>query len=152
MNTVPVIRIEIERMRQTMSTMLSDQAALVDAELQAALDRFCQPDNIKRVVQEAAHAALKSALTSEISNFFHMGAGRRTLAAEVQQQLAEMGLGEGLVTDADMRRALEWFDKLLAEELSFSNQQLDPADYQLAKKLYENLGWPVPTVILDRQP
>jgi predicted Ser/Thr protein kinase len=146
---VPTIRIEIERMRQTMSTMLTEQAALVDAELQAALDKFCQPDNIKRVVQEAAHSALEAAVKGEISSFFsYGGAGRKSVAAAVQDGLAKMGLLEKDITDEDLWRALSW-----AQDLgSLKPDALADEDYELARRLCRRLGMPEPFWVTERQP
>jgi len=148
MNSVPVIRIEIERMQQTLSTMLSEHAAQIDTELQASLEQFCQPENIKRIISATASSTLEGILKGELDNFFRYGAGRRTLSDAVQRQLGEMGLAEGVLTEQDHERIRQWFSVV---------QDLNPAylvaeDYVLAKRLYEKLGLRVPNSITEKLP
>lgn len=86
----PIIRIEIESMKRTLNTMLSERAALLSEEMQKAVDTFCTPERIEKLITETAHRELEAIVKSEISAFFNYGAGRRSIRASIQRQLDEM--------------------------------------------------------------
>lgn len=86
----PIVRIEIEAMKQTLNVMLSHQAALLSEEMQAAVDSFCEPERIRKLVEETAHRELEAIVKDEIASFFRYGAGRRTIRDSIQRKLNEM--------------------------------------------------------------
>lgn len=87
MAAVPVIRIEIEGMKHALSAMLSEHSAQLDADMQAAVEEFCRPDNIKKIVSDIAHATMKSAIEEEVRKFFSYGEGRKAVAETVKARL-----------------------------------------------------------------
>jgi hypothetical protein len=96
MNTVPIVRIEIEQMRYALHQMLGEHGQILNEQIQAAVDAFCTPENLQRVVTETANTALKGVVQSEISSFFSYGPGRRAVSAVIKEQLNELGFGEPL--------------------------------------------------------
>lgn len=67
---------------------LTQYQAQMDADLNAAVESFCQPDNIARIIQEAAKQALNEAIEQEVRAFFaRSGEGRKAVAAAVKEAL-----------------------------------------------------------------
>ena len=86
----PIIRIEIEAMKQTLNMMLSEHRALMTQEMQEAVDTFCTPERIHKLIEETAHRELEAIVKDEIANFFRYGAGRRNIRDSIQKKLNEM--------------------------------------------------------------
>jgi hypothetical protein len=84
---IPIIKLEVEGMRHTVMCALMEHQAKMDASIQAAIDAACTPENIDRVVQEAAGRALKEVIQAEVAKFFNWGPGREVVAAAVKAKL-----------------------------------------------------------------
>jgi hypothetical protein len=59
---LPIIRLEVEGIRRTMSAMLAEHAVQMDADLREAVDAYCTPENLARVVKDAATRALDATI------------------------------------------------------------------------------------------
>jgi hypothetical protein len=90
----PIIRIEIESMKHALNVMLSQHAALMSQEMQQAVDTFCTPERIQKLITETAHRELEGIVKDEIAAFFRYGAGRRSIRDSIQKQLNDMFPGE----------------------------------------------------------
>jgi hypothetical protein len=84
---LPIIRIEIDRMRETLLAMLSEHNLKMDEMLQKAVDAFCQESRIKHIIETAAENTLADAIRKEVADFFQYGDGRKTVAAAVKAKL-----------------------------------------------------------------
>jgi|VirMetMinimDraft_7_1064189.scaffolds.fasta_scaffold327519_2 SpoVK/Ycf46/Vps4 family AAA+-type ATPase len=84
---IPVIRLEIQNMKYAIQTALTQHAAQMDADIQAAVESYCTAENISRVVREAARSALQEAIRSEVDKFFRYGNGREAVAAAVKESI-----------------------------------------------------------------
>lgn len=84
---IPVITLEVQAMKHTMKTLLTKYAMQIDTEIQAAVDEFCTPENVKRIVKEAAKSAIQSSIADQVQGYFKYGAGREQVAAAVREQL-----------------------------------------------------------------
>lgn len=89
--SIPVIRLEVEYMKHAILHAFTAHQLKIDTDLKEALERFCQPANIKAIVGKAVDQTLKNAIESEIENFFLYGAGRATIAEAVKKRLEKMG-------------------------------------------------------------
>ncbi len=88
--TIPIIRLEVERMKQTILTALPEHAAAMDASVQAAIEAYCNAENIDAVVRKAATDALDAAVKEEVRNFFQWSQpGRRAVREAVINHLNE---------------------------------------------------------------
>lgn len=88
---VPIIRLEVEGMRHTMLTALTEHAAKMDYSIQRAVEAYCTPENIDAVVSNAARAALDDAVREEVRAFFRAGrAGRLAVREAVTHWLDDM--------------------------------------------------------------
>ena len=85
----PVIKIELERMRATLLVALSEYAARMDSDIQTAVDQFCQPDNLKAVIEQVVERELKAAISQEVEQFFRYGAGRQAISRAVVERLTD---------------------------------------------------------------
>ncbi len=86
MNT-PIIRLEVEGMKRSIVTALVEHQAKMDADVAAAVEAYCQPENISRIIHEAARTALDNAIREEVKAFFLLGEGRKAVAEAVKEAL-----------------------------------------------------------------
>lgn len=85
--TYPVITLEVQGMRHTISTALMAHQVQMDADVQAAIDAYCTPDNIAKVIRSATTGSLDQAIREEVDKFFRYGKGRQAVADAVRQSL-----------------------------------------------------------------
>lgn len=88
-NGPPIIRIELEGMRQAITTMLSERELGMDEYVQAELDRFCQPENLQALVRQQVEINLRAALEDSIKNFFRYGDGAKVVKAATNAALMD---------------------------------------------------------------
>lgn len=84
---VPIIRLEIERMRDTLCIALSEHTALISEEVQKAVEQFVTPENINSIVTAEVNRTLKSVIEDEIKAFYSFGPGRETVRNAVIRRL-----------------------------------------------------------------
>lgn len=70
MSAFPMIRLEIAGMRHTVQQCLSEYAARMDSDVQAAINAAITPENITKIITETAAREVKMAIESEIRRFF----------------------------------------------------------------------------------
>lgn len=83
----PLIRIEVEHMRQSMVHAFSDHVLKMDGLFQHAITEACKPEVVQEIVDEAARRYLRQALDEEVKNFLTYGEGRKIVRAEVEKRL-----------------------------------------------------------------
>ena len=87
---IPVISLEVRGMKQTIQVALSNHMVEMDAYVQEALDKYCEPENIRSVVSMAATAAIDAAVKESVKHFFSYGGkGRKYIKEEVDRMLTE---------------------------------------------------------------
>lgn len=89
MNELPLIRIEVERMKHTMLHAFNQQTLRLDMMFKEALDDTCQPEKVQNILTEAANRFIKEALETETKNYFTYGEGRKFIANKVKEKLNE---------------------------------------------------------------
>ena len=88
--TIPIIRLEVERMKQTILHALPQHAAAMDASVQSAIEAYCTPQNIDSIVRQAATEALNAAVKEEVRSFFQYSQqGRQAVREAVMKHLNE---------------------------------------------------------------
>lgn len=86
-DTLPMIRLEVAGMKHQITHALMAHQAKMDADIINAVEAYCQPENISRVIHEAARSALDAAIKEEVKNFFWFGPGRVAVAEAVKTKL-----------------------------------------------------------------
>lgn len=88
---LPIIRMEVQQMKYTVQAMLAEHAAQMDQNIRQAVEAYCTPENLDRVIREAANSAMQAAISDEVKSFFgYTGDGRKVIRAAVLQRLDEM--------------------------------------------------------------
>lgn len=87
MDTIPIIRLEVNRMRHALQVALLEHSATMDADMQHAIEQFCTPENIHQVIHETASKVLTDIIQEEVKNFFRFGDGRGIVAEAVKAKL-----------------------------------------------------------------
>lgn len=85
--SIPIIRLEVERMKHSMVAAMSEYKAQIDADLQAAVEAFCSPENLRAVIADATNRELKRAIEEAVTHFFRSGAGREAVREAVLARL-----------------------------------------------------------------
>lgn len=89
MTNLPIIRLEVERMRHSIVAMLTEAELKIDQNIQQALDAYCTPENLTRVITQELKQTLDSVIKEEVKNFFTYGEGRKVVKAAVIKKLEE---------------------------------------------------------------
>lgn len=82
---MPIIRLEIERMKESMYHAISQRALDIDAHIRSALDAYCTTSNLQEVIQHEATQAIDAAVREEVRRFFQhsSAAGRQAVRQAV---------------------------------------------------------------------
>lgn len=90
-DNIPIIRIELERMKQTLMVAINDQLAVMDVAVRLAIEAVCDEENIKRIIAQQAQQTLTEAVRREIEHFLWTGdKGRSILRAGIEKVFAAM--------------------------------------------------------------
>lgn len=85
--TMPIIRLEVESMRYTIVTALTQYQAQLDSDIKKAVDLYCTPENIQKVIQDVTFSTLNYVIKEEVEKFFRYGEGRTVIAESVKETL-----------------------------------------------------------------
>lgn len=88
-SSVPIIRLEVDRMKYAICTALTQYEAQLSVEIQAAVDEYCKPENIDKVISSAVSETLSGVLRQEVEDFFRKGDGRDIVREAVYKRLKE---------------------------------------------------------------
>lgn len=89
--TMPIIKLEIQHLRESVMHMISAQELELDGHVKAALDRFCSEAAISALINQAVNDALREAITQTVEGFFRYGPGREAIRGPVLERMrAEM--------------------------------------------------------------
>jgi hypothetical protein len=95
---IPIIRLTLEGMRaEVLHALLSYEAELAE-ETRKAVEAFCTPENIQRVMQQHVHAVLSQAVRDEVEAYYRRGDGRAAVQLAVQEALHRWGPPPGSPT------------------------------------------------------
>ena len=84
--SVPIIKIEVEHMRQQMLHAFSDHLVNLSADFKVAIEAACSPDKVQALLTEAAARYLNEAIQTETKSFFLYGEGRKLVAEHIKQR------------------------------------------------------------------
>lgn len=83
---LPIIRLEVEGMKYAICTALTEHAAQMDADIKAAVESYCTPENLKKIVTDSATRILDATIREEVEKFFrYNGEGRKAVAEAVKE-------------------------------------------------------------------
>ena len=83
---VPIIRLEVDRMKHSIFTALTEHTALMDSSVQKAVEAYCTEENIDAVVRKAAMDALDAAVKEEVRDFFGYSRNGRLAVREAVEK------------------------------------------------------------------
>lgn len=84
------MRLELESMKLSMVQMLHDQAMVLDSMLKNAVDEYCKPENLRKVIETNVQRTLDAAIREEIEGFFrYKQEGREIIAEAVKKKLLD---------------------------------------------------------------
>lgn len=90
----PVIRLEVQHMKQTMIHAFGQQQLDISAEVKRALDRECHPDRIQEIVDRTAREAVNIAVSDAVKHWW--------LTSEAGQQLIKQAIAERMEEEAKL--------------------------------------------------
>ncbi len=94
MNNRPIVTIQIERMRHTMSMMLSEQQLDISAEVERALSRECTPEKIQQIVDDSAREAVSKAVADAVKHWW--------MTSDTGQSLIKAAIVERMESEAKL--------------------------------------------------
>lgn len=84
---LPIIRMSVESMKYSIAKALTEVQAEMDEYLRAAVDEYCTPENLARVVKQQAREELDKVIREEVNNFFRYGEGRQAVIEAVRESI-----------------------------------------------------------------
>lgn len=86
-NMMPIVRLEVERLERSILAAFNEQELAMDADIRAAIEAYCQPENIKRVIADGVKRVLDREVSSQIEQYFRTGNGREAIRRAVNEHL-----------------------------------------------------------------
>ena len=69
-STIPIIRLELSGFKHSLMAAIGEHHAQIDADLKAAVEEFCKPEVVGRIVREQALEILKAETEKEVERYF----------------------------------------------------------------------------------
>lgn len=85
--TIPIITLEVEHMKHQIKTALCEYETMLSKEIQDAVDAYCTPENVRRVVADAVKRTVDDSLKEELHHYFRYGAGHHALLSVIRESL-----------------------------------------------------------------
>lgn len=87
MDTVPVIRIELQRAQYALNAIIQEAFLQRDEDVKRAIETALSPENIQRWLSDSVTTEIRKAIDQEIQSFYRYGAGREALKEMVVKRL-----------------------------------------------------------------
>lgn len=88
--SLPVIRVELETLRQSMVHAFAQQQLHLDDMFQRAIDAALDPVLIQKELNNLAQHYLSAAIADAVKHYFNYGKGRETVRKVINERLDEM--------------------------------------------------------------
>lgn len=85
--SIPVIRLEVERMKHSILAAFSEYQGKLDADLVAAVEAYCAPENIQAVIAREVQRVLDNVIREEVERFYRYGHGREVVKEAIRKVL-----------------------------------------------------------------
>lgn len=89
MNAPPMIRIEIDHMRQSLVTAFQEHQLQMDQMFKSAVEEALRPDQIQSFFDSEARRTIRETMKREIEGYFRSGDGRNLVRERAIQVLEE---------------------------------------------------------------
>jgi hypothetical protein len=83
----PVIRIEIEGMKQSILHAIMERQLMMDEWVTEAVERELSDDRIKAMIEREVQRTIENTVREEVDKFYRLGKGRGLVASIVQSRL-----------------------------------------------------------------
>jgi hypothetical protein len=83
----PIIKLEVETMRQAMHAAFSQQLIGLDEMFRVAVEDACNPEKVQKLLTEAANKYIREATKQATADYFMNGEGRKLIVAKVKERL-----------------------------------------------------------------
>ena len=87
--TIPIITLEVEHMKHQIKVALTEYEAMLSKEIQDAVDTYCTPENVHRVVSETVKRVVDDSLKSEMHDYFRYGPGHFALLSVIRESIGK---------------------------------------------------------------
>lgn len=85
----PIIRLEIERMKETIMCAISQRHIQYDEYLNSAIDKYCSHNNIQQIIDQQVAKVIDEQIRLNIDSFFRYGEGKKVIADAVVKSLTD---------------------------------------------------------------
>lgn len=89
-NGFPVLKLHLQGMEQTLAVAMSEYTLQLDEMLQTAIQDFCTPENLRRIVEEQAYQTLDTIVKESVKYWFLQSEdGQKMIKHAVAKKLKE---------------------------------------------------------------
>jgi hypothetical protein len=89
MDSMPIIRLSVEGMKLSILNAFHQHHVEMDTYVQDELERFCAPENLRRVMATHVDTVVGAAIRDALESFFRYGAGKKLITRQVLTMLGE---------------------------------------------------------------
>lgn len=85
-----IVRIEIEGMKHAIVSAITNRDIETEQFVRESIEKFCQPENISRIIAKEVDSTLEGVISEEIRRYFSYGKGREIVAHAVKERMDMM--------------------------------------------------------------
>jgi hypothetical protein len=89
MYSVPLVKVELEHMRQTMIVALSDYQERISQSVNEQLEDIVNNFDFSKVVDETATKVIEEAIRDALTNYFKYGDGHKIIETTISKMLKQ---------------------------------------------------------------
>jgi hypothetical protein len=84
-----IIRIEIERMKESISAVIDQRHLDISAQVQKGLDEALAAEHVQNLIENTTREVVQKRIKDAVKSFFDYGDGGRAIEAAVKKSLRE---------------------------------------------------------------
>lgn len=86
----PIIKLEVDHMRHSVMVALTEYQVQLDQYFQEEIDRFCSPENLRRIIAEEVEKDVAEAVKNAVKSWFLYNAdGQKIIKEAISKKLTE---------------------------------------------------------------
>ena len=142
--SIPIIRLEIEGMKRTVITALSDYKIEWDEMVKKSVESYCSEENIRNVINEAVRIEIDKVIKDAVHEYYNYGnEGSKIISDIVIKKLRKIKRGLSM-DNKTIDKVIEIIESMFPYEVVMPNQvKIDTLDKDWLKVKIEQLRKPL---------
>ncbi len=87
MGEMPLVRVELERMRMSIVAAMTAHVEEINKQINEKVQEYCTEERLTNVIQQQVQSSIDGAIRSEIESYYRSGPGRTVIMRAVRESL-----------------------------------------------------------------